>query len=90
MARTVGLSSRHFTRRFRSEVGESPARYVERIRVEAARHLLETESIGLEHVARQCGFPSAEVLRRAFHRRLNVSPANYRQQFSRTPTKAVS
>lgn len=90
MARTVGLSARHFTRRFRSEVGESPARYVERVRVEAARHLLETERIGLDSVARQCGFPSAEVLRRAFHRQLSVSPASYRQQFSRTPTKAAS
>lgn len=97
IARSVGLSARHFTRRFRSEVGESPARYVERVRVEAARHLLETERVGLEGVARQCGFPSAEVLRRAFHRQLGVSPASYRQQFARTslsphslPTKAAS
>lgn len=87
MARTVGLSTRHFTRRFRSEVGESPARYVERIRVEAARHLLETESVGLENVARQCGFPSAEVLRRAFHRQLGVSPASYRRQFALVPPR---
>lgn len=97
IARSVGLSARHFTRRFRSEVGESPARYVERIRIEAARHLLETERVGLESVARQCGFPSAEVLRRAFHRQLGVSPASYRQQFSlisssqsKHPTKAAS
>lgn len=82
IARTVGLSSRHFTRRFRSEVGESPARYVERIRIEAARHLLETERVGLEGIARQTGFPSAEVLRRAFHRQLGVSPASYRRQFA--------
>lgn len=97
IARSVGLSARHFTRRFRSEVGESPARYVERVRVEAARHMLETERLGLDGVARQCGFPSAEVLRRAFHRQLGVSPASYRQQFARTPhtshpipTKAAS
>lgn len=97
MARTVGLSARHFTRRFRSEVGESPARYVERVRVEAARHVLETETVGLDGVARQCGFPSAEVLRRAFHRQLGVSPTSYRHQFAlaspitnRPPSKAAS
>lgn len=84
IAREVGLSARHLTRRFRSEVGDSPASYVERVRVEAARHLLETERLGIDVVAKQCGFPSAEVLRRAFHRRLGVSPASYRQQFAHT------
>lgn len=88
LAREVGLSARHFTRRFRSEVGESPARYVERVRVEAARHLLETEHVGLAVVARRCGFSGAETLRRAFHRTLGVSPASYRRQFAR-PTAPV-
>lgn len=94
IAESVGLSARHFTRRFRAEVGESPARYVERVRIEAARHVLETERIGLEGVAKHCGFASAEVLRRAFHRQLGVSPASYRRQFARhasdQPEKAVS
>jgi len=87
IARSVGLSARHFTRRFGAEVGESPARYVERIRIEAARHVLETEQVGLESVARRCGFPSTEVLRRAFHRQLGVSPASYRQQFALIPRR---
>lgn len=94
LAAAVGLSGRHFARRFRAELGESPARYVERVRVETARHLLETEVAGLDVIARRCGFASAEVLRRAFHRQLNVSPATYRRQFSRLPidsqTKAAS
>ncbi len=80
LAEAVGLSERHFTRLFRAEVGESPARYVDRVRVEAARTILETERVGLDVVAQRCGFRSAETLRRAFHRRLGVSPAAYRRQ----------
>lgn len=79
LAKTVGMSERHFTRVFRSEVGESPARYVDRIRVEAARAILERETIGLGAVATRTGFSSAETLRRAFHRRLGISPADYRR-----------
>lgn len=80
LAAEVGVSERHFTRLFRAEVGESPGRYLDRVRVEAARAILETEPVGLDVVARRCGFGSSETLRRAFHRRLGVSPAAYRRQ----------
>lgn len=82
LARHVGLSPRHFTRLFRSEIGEPPGRYVERVRVEAARSILEREPVGLDQVASRCGFGTAETLRRAFHRRLGISPAAYRRQSS--------
>lgn len=82
LAARVGLSPRHFTRRFRAEIGEPVGRHVERFRVEAARQILETESVGLDDVARRCGFGTAETLRRSFHRRLSISPAAYRRQFS--------
>ncbi len=82
LASRVGLSARHFARCFKSEVGETVARHVERRRVEAARQLLETEHVGLDTVASQCGFGSAETLRRAFHRRLDLSPDAYRRQFA--------
>ncbi len=80
LAAHVGLSPRHFARVFRAEVGESPARYVERVRVEAARAILEREPVGLAQVAERCGFGTTETLRRAFHRRLGISPAAYRRQ----------
>lgn len=80
LAAHVGLSARHITRLFRAELGESPGRYVERVRVEAARTILERESVGLDQVAQRCGFGTAETLRRAFHRRLGLSPASYRRQ----------
>lgn len=82
LASRVGLSPRHFTRKFRSEIGEPVGKHVERLRVEAARQVLETEQVGLDAVAKRCGFGSAETLRRAFHRRLGCSPNDYRRQFA--------
>jgi transcriptional regulator GlxA family with amidase domain len=83
IAARVGLSERHFTRVFRDEVGEPPAQYVERVRVEAARRQLETTNDTVDRVARECGLGSAESLRRAFHRRLGVPPDTYRNRFRR-------
>lgn len=85
LAAHAGLSERHFGRVFRRELGTSPARYVEQVRIEAARRLLETEDSGLAAVARRCGFGTDETLRRSFVRRLGVAPDQYRRRF-RTPT----
>ncbi len=75
------MSERTFARAFHREVGQTPAAYVEALRVERARDLLEDGAPSLEGVAQAAGFASAEVLRRAFHRRVGVSPAEYRQRF---------
>src|SRR5689334_15449877 len=81
LADRAGLSERSFARAFRAEVGQTPAAYVEALRVERARALLEDGARSLESVARAAGFSSPEILRRAFHRRLGVSPAGYRERF---------
>ena len=81
LARRVGMSARHFTRRFQEEVGESPARYVERVRVECARGLLERDDANVRVIAARCGFGTAETMRRAFLRRLGVPPDDYRKRF---------
>jgi len=75
------MSERSFARAFHREVGQTPAAYVEALRIERARALLEDGAPSLEAVAQACGFASAEVLRRAFHRRLGVAPADYRERF---------
>jgi transcriptional regulator GlxA family with amidase domain len=81
LARRVALSARHFSRIFRAEVGVSPAAYVEAVRVEAARRLLEDSSDGIEGVAAAAGFGTPEALRRAFARRVGLSPREYRARF---------
>jgi transcriptional regulator GlxA family with amidase domain len=81
LADQANMSERSFARAFRREVGDTPAAYVEKLRVERARVLLEDGAPSLEGVARSAGFASAEVLRRAFHRRVGVPPADYRARF---------
>jgi transcriptional regulator GlxA family with amidase domain len=83
LARCAGMSPRHFARVFAQETGATPARFVERARVEAARRLLEESRDGVEGIAAACGFGSAETMRRAFLRTLRVSPSAYRSRFRR-------
>ncbi len=82
LASRVAMSERHFGRRFATEVGMSPAKFVSHIRVDAARHELEQSSDTVAAIARRCGFGTAETLRRSLHRHLGVSPERYRQRFS--------
>jgi len=81
LAKRAAMSPRNFARVFAREVGETPARWIERARVEAARRLLEESAASVDEVAARCGFASTEVLRRAFLRRVRVSPAAYRGRF---------
>ena len=83
LAARAAMSPRHFTRVFTDEVGESPGQYVERVRVEAARVALTDTTDTVAVVARRCGFGTAETMRRAFLRRVGVSPDQYRRRFGR-------
>ena len=81
LARRAYMSERHFARVFAQEVGLTPAAYVERVRTDVARRLLEETALGLDGVAAASGFGSVETLRRAVHRHLGVAPSDYRQRF---------
>jgi transcriptional regulator GlxA family with amidase domain len=83
LARRASMSPRHFARAFAAETGTTPARYVEDLRVEAARRLLESTTRGVEDVAATCGFGTAETMRRAFLRSVHVPPRDYRRRFSK-------
>lgn len=83
LAARVAMSPRHFARVFRDEVGATPARYVEGVRVEVARRLLETTDRPVDDVALAAGFGTPETLQRSFRRRLGVRPAEYRRHFRR-------
>lgn len=81
MAARAGVSERQLTRLFRRETGTTPARYVEQIRVDHARTMLETGTAGVAVIAHLCGFGSSETMRRAFRRALGITPADYRRRF---------
>ncbi|GJE57453.1 MULTISPECIES: GlxA family transcriptional regulator [Methylobacterium] len=84
LAERAGMSPRHFARLFRAETGLTPAAYVENVRIEAVRRLLEAEGAALKQVAGACGFRDADTLRRAFVRRVGTTPAEYRRRQART------
>lgn len=88
MAAYATVSERHLTRLFRREIGTTPAQYVERVRVEAAQHLLEAADDNVATVARRCGFGSEETLRRTFVKVLGTTPTDYRARFRATSTES--
>jgi transcriptional regulator GlxA family with amidase domain len=81
LASRAGMSSRNFARLFKREIGTTPGDYVEAVRVEAARRILEESDTPLKKVASLAGFGDQSGLRRAFVRRINVTPVEYRQRF---------
>ncbi len=81
LADKAAMSVRNFSRVFRDQTGETPADYVELVRLDAARRLLEGGEASLQAVALACGFSNADVMRRAFLRRLGIGPSDYRQRF---------
>jgi transcriptional regulator GlxA family with amidase domain len=81
LAERAAMSSRNFARVFARELGNTPARYVEQARVEAARTQLAASGDSVDQIASRCGFSSAEVLRRSFLRHFKVAPSQYRKHF---------
>ncbi|MFE9811666.1 GlxA family transcriptional regulator [Streptomyces sp. NPDC005548] len=81
LAARARLSPRHFARAFQSETGMTPGRYVERVRLEHARRLLEDTPDGVEGISRASGYGTPEAMRRAFVKTLGSAPAEYRRRF---------
>ena len=81
LAGQAGMSERSFSRRYAAATGQTPARAIERLRVEAARRLLSESHQPVKRIAQRCGFGSEETMRRSFLRLLAVSPQDYRSRF---------
>jgi transcriptional regulator GlxA family with amidase domain len=80
MAAEAGMNRRTLTRHFQAHLATSPARFVERIRVDHARGLLEAD-LPLKRIAREAGFGDLQRMRRAFQRRYGVNIAEYKATF---------
>lgn len=83
LAQHLNVSTRHLTRLFREELATTPARFVENIRFDMARALLD-QGRSATQAAAVAGFPSYESMRRVFARKLSISPAAYQRRFSTT------
>ena len=81
LAGRAAMSPRNFARVFTREAGATPAKFVERARLDAARRALEETSRPLTDISRECGFGHTETMRRIFIRHLNVAPHDYRRRF---------
>lgn len=85
LAARASLSPRHFARAFQAETGMTPGRYVDRVRLEHARRLLEDTTDGVEEISRASGYGTPEAMRRAFVKALGAAPAEYRRRFHPAP-----
>jgi transcriptional regulator GlxA family with amidase domain len=81
LADHAGMSARSFSRRYAEATGLTPARAVERLRVEAARQLLSESRVPVKRIAQRCGFGSEETMRRSFLRLLSITPQDHRARF---------
>lgn len=85
LARRLAITPRHLARLFHAEVGLTPGEFVERLRVEYARRLLERTDLTSERVAAESGLGSVETLHRVFRARLGTTPREYRHRFAASP-----
>lgn len=84
LADRMRMSARHFTRVCLRETGLNPGQLVDRMRVEAAKQIIDSSACGLKEVADLCGFKSADSMRRTFLRVLGITAAEYASRFKTT------
>ncbi len=89
LARDAAMSERTLLRRFIEATGRSPGDWLAEVRVEEARRLLESTTLGIEHVAARAGFGSVATLRHHFGRATGLAPREYRERFRRTTPDAA-
>ncbi|MEM1255067.1 MAG: helix-turn-helix domain-containing protein [Cyanobacteria bacterium P01_H01_bin.21] len=82
LARHVRMSERNFSRVFTAEVGTSPGKYVQQLRIEIARQYLEQTKRSIDAIAHACGFGNELSMRRSFQKVLGINPSEYRKRFT--------
>ncbi len=81
LVRQSGLPKRTFDRRFRAATGYSPLAYVQAMRIEEAKQMLETGTDAVEQIGREVGYEDAASFRRLFRRITGMGPGDYRRKF---------
>jgi transcriptional regulator GlxA family with amidase domain len=81
LAERIGMSPRHFSRVCLREMKMNPGQFVDRMRVEAAQQMIDSSSMGLKEIADDCGFGSADSMRRTFQRVIGITAGEYTERF---------
>ncbi|MEM1436654.1 MAG: GlxA family transcriptional regulator [Pseudomonadota bacterium] len=81
LANRAHMSLRNFSRVFRKETGQTPAAFVQSLRIDTTRRLLAETEDSIDEISRKCGYRSADAMRRSFQRVVKVAPTDYRQRF---------
>ena len=89
VAESIGFSPRHFKRRFKSATGETPIAYLQRLRIENAKRLLERTLDSINEITRRVGYEDINSFRRLFFKHTGLSPKRYRNKFSRSPENFI-
>ena len=82
MSNDLGISPRHFKRRFKKATGENPLTYLQLLRVENAKHKLETTRDPINEITWDVGYEDINSFRKLFRKHTGMSPKEYRKKFS--------
>jgi transcriptional regulator GlxA family with amidase domain len=90
LARHLAVSERTLNRRFKQAIGEPPLHYLQSLRVDVAKRLLETERLNVGAVSERVGYGDLSTFRRLFKRETGLSPREYQRRFSRQHHRGVA
>jgi len=85
LAQIAKVGERTLLRRFHKSLGETPSSYVQRLRIEAARSLLESTTLAIEEITRQIGYEDISSFRRLFREHTSLTPTQYRKRYALRP-----
>ena len=88
LARHLAVSERTLNRRFKLATGEAPLHYLQSLRVDVAKRLLESKGLSVDAVSARVGYSDLSTFRRLFRRETGLSPREYQRRFSRSPGRA--
>jgi transcriptional regulator GlxA family with amidase domain len=80
-AHRVGMSTRNFVRRFKEATGDTPLTYLQKLRIAAAKRMLESNHRSMQEISEAVGYQDHVFFRTLFQRHTGVSPSAYRQRF---------
>lgn len=90
LAIRVGMSPRNFTRRFKAATGNTPIDYLQKLRINAARHLLENDLKTVREVSRAVGYEDLSFFSKLFKRHTSLPPRKYRERFATSPPESIA